>query len=155
MKKQYPVKLSDDERSELSDITRKGKAGARKINRARVLLMADAGKKDREIIEALDLSPSTVARTRQRFAEEGMERAMNDKARSGRPPRLDGKQAAFLVALTCSESPEDRETWTMQLLADKLVEVGIVESISDESVRRTLKKMNSSPGSKPAGASQA
>lgn len=155
MKKQYPVRLTDKQRNELTDVTRKGKAGARKINRARILLMADAGKKDRDIIEGLGMSASTVARTRQRFAEEGIERAMTDKPRSGRPPRLDGKQAAFLVALTCSDSPEDRETWTMQLLADRLVEVGIVESISDESVRRTLKKMNSSPGSKPAGAFQA
>lgn len=154
MKKQYPVKLTDDERNELTDITRKGKAGARKINRARILLMADAGKKDREIIEGLDVSASTVARTRQRCAEAGLERAMNDQSRSGRPPVLDGKQAAFLVALTCSESPDDRESWTMQLLADKLVEIGIVDAISDESVRRTLKKMSLSPGSKPAGASQ-
>lgn len=155
MKKQFLVKLTDEERNELRDITRKGKAGARKINRARIVLLADAGKKDREIIEGLGVSASTVARTRQRFAEEGLERAMTDKPRSGRPPALDGKQAAFLVALTCSESPEDRETWTMQLLADKLIEVGIVESISDESVRRTLKKMSLSLGSKPAGASPA
>jgi transposase len=152
--KQYRVKLTDEERKYLSDLTNKGKAGARQIKRAHILLMADAGKLDREIIATLGAGESTVGRTRQRFAEGGIERAMNDHPRSGRPRLLDGKQEAFLVALTCSDSPEGQETWTMQLLADKLVELKVVERISDETVRQTLKKTSLSPGRKNAGASR-
>jgi transposase len=154
MRKQYHVKLTDEERTYLSDLTNKGKAGARRIKRARILLMADAGKLDREIIAAVGVGESTVGRTRQRFAEGGMDRALNDNPRPGRRRLLDGKQEAFLVALTCSDSPEGRETWTMQLLADKLVELKVVERISDETVRQTLKKTSLSPGRRNAGASR-
>jgi transposase len=154
MKKLYHVKLTDAERSDLTDITRKGKASARKINRARVLLLADAGKRDREIMEAVGVTDSFVERTRQRFSEGGIERALNDKPRPGRPSKLDGKQEAMLVALTCSDSPEGYETWTMRLLADKLVELQIVDAISHETVRQTLKKTSLSPGRRSAGASR-
>ena len=154
MKKLYHVKLTDEERSQLTDLTHKGKAGARKINRARVLLLADAGKRDPEIMDAVGVGDSFVERTRQRFAAGGVERALNDKPRPGRPPTLDGKQEAFLVALTCSDSPEGYETWTMRLLADKLVELGVVEDISHETVRQTLKKTSLSPGNRSTGASR-
>lgn len=154
MKKQYPVKLTNEERSGLIELTSKGKAGARKINRARILLMVDAGKREREIVEMLGIGESTVERTRKRFVEGGVEAALNDKPRSGRPRLLDGKQEAFLVALTCSDSPDGRESWTMQLLADKLVELKLVDSISDETVRQALKKTSLSLGRKPAGVSQ-
>jgi transposase len=154
MRKIYHVKLTEEERRYLSDLTNKGKAGARRIKRARILLMADAGKQDHEIIAAVGAGESTVGRTRQRFAEGGVERALNDHPRSGRPRLLDGKQEAFLVALTCSDSPEGQETWTMQLLADKLVELKVVERISDETVRQTLKKTSLSPGNKSVGASR-
>jgi transposase len=154
MRNQYPVKLTIEERNRLSDLTIKGRAGARKINRARILLMVDAGKREREIVEALGIGESTVERTRRRFVEGGVEAALNDKPRSGRPRLLDGKQEAFLVALTCSDGPDGRESWTMQLLADKLVELKLVKSISDETVRQTLKKTSLSPGNKSAGASQ-
>src|SRR5687768_4094607 len=146
MKKHYPVKLTVEERNKLTDLTTKGKAGARQINRARILLMVDAGKREREIVEALGIGESTIERTRKRFAEAGLEAALKDKPRPGRPRLLDGKQEAFLVALTCSDGPEGRESWTMQLLADKLVELKLVESISDETVRQTLKKTSLSPG---------
>ena len=153
MRKQYHVKLTDEERKYLTDLTDKGKAGARRIKRARILLMADAEKLDREIIAAVGVGESTVGRTRQRFTEGGLDRALNDNPRPGRRRLLDGKQEAFLVALTCSDGPEGQETWTMQLLADKLVELKVVERISDETVRQTLKKTSLSPGKKNAGAS--
>jgi transposase len=154
MRKQYHVKLTEEERQYLTDLTNKGKAGARQIKRARILLMADAGKPDREIITAVEVGESTVERTRRRFSEDGMERALKDRPRPGRPRLLDGKQEAFLVALTCSDAPEGQETWTMQLLADRLVELRVVECISDETVRQTLKKTSLSPGSKSPGASR-
>ena len=154
MRKQYHVKLTDEERKRLTDLTNKGKAGARRIKRARILLMADAGKLGREIVAAVGVGESTVERTRQRFSEGGIDRALNDNPRSGRRRLLDGKQEAFLVALTCSDSPEGQETWTMQLLADKLVELKLVERISDETVRQTLKKTSLSPGSRSVGASR-
>ncbi|RKY62069.1 MAG: hypothetical protein DRP95_02040 [Candidatus Latescibacterota bacterium] len=90
---------------------------------------------------------------RKRFAEEGLEAALNERPHPGAKPKLDGKQEAFLVALACSDPPEGREHWTMQLLADRLVELGVVESISDETVRRVLKKTTSSPGRKDSGVS--
>jgi transposase len=154
MKKLYHVKLTDEERKQLRDITSKGKTGARKINRARVLLLADTGKRDQEIRDRVGVKASFVERTRQRFAEGGVERALNDRARPGRPRLLDAKQEAFLVALTCSDSPAGHETWTMRLLADKMVELKIVEDISYETIRQTLKKTSLSPGSKNAGASR-
>jgi transposase len=154
MKKLYHVKLTEEERRHLSDITSKGKAGARRINRARVLLLADAGKRDPEIREIVGVKASFVERTRQRFAEGGVERGLNDRPRSGRPPKLNGKQEAFLVALTCSDSPAGHETWTMRLLADKLVELQVIEDISHETVRQVLKKTSLNPGSKNAGAFQ-
>lgn len=154
MKKLYQVKLSAKERAELIDLTSKGKTNARKLNRARVLLLADEGKRDKEIREAVGVKASFVERTRQRFTEGGMERALNDLPRPGRKPKLDGKQEAFLVALNCSDAPDGQETWTLRLLADRMVEMQVVEEISHETIRRVLKKTLSSHGNKPAGASQ-
>lgn len=143
-KQHFPIVLSQMEREELERIVKGGKNKVRVVHRAQALLWSDAGKSDLEIAELLSMNPISVAKTRQRWVEE---HGLDDQPRSGRPPILDGKQEAFLVALTCSESPEGRETWSMQLLADRLVELQIVEqAISDETVRRTLKKMNSSPG---------
>jgi len=107
MKKQYPVRLTNEERKYLTDLTNKGTTRARKIKRARILLMADAGKPEREIIAAVGIGESTVGRARQRFTEGGMDRALNDNPRSGRRRLLDGKQEAFLVALTCSDGPDN------------------------------------------------
>ena len=154
MKKLYHVKLSAEERVYLTDLTSKGKTSARKLNRARVLLLADEGKRDQEIREAVGVKASFVERTRQRFAEGGVERALNDLPRPGRKPKLDGKQEAFLVALNCSDAPEGQETWTLRLLADRMVEMQVVEEISYETIRRVLKKTTSSRGNKPAGASR-
>jgi transposase len=148
----YPVKLSDSERSELERIVQTGQQKARVRQRAQILLWSDAGKSDLEIAGLLQRTPLTIARTRERWA---IEHRLSDHPKRGRDKRLDGKQEALLVALACSDAPEGRESWTMQLLADKLVELQVIETpISDETVRRTLKKMRLNPGSKNNGASQ-
>lgn len=151
MRKQNVVQLSDSERKELESIVTKGKAGARLIRRAHTLLLSDEGKTDEEIAKVLHVNELTVARTRQMWAER---HSLRDKPRRARGRRLDGKQEAMLVALACSESPEGRREWTMQLLADKLLELKLVEvPISDETVRRTLKKTILSLGSSKNGVS--
>lgn len=133
-----PVKLSDAERAELEAIVRKGRHKARVIRRAQTVLWSDAGKPDSEIAQLHEVTPQTVASTRKRWVKE---KTLEDKPRSGRTKRLDGKQEAFLIALACSDAPEGFERWTMQLLADKLVELSVIdEPVSDETVRRTLKK---------------
>ena len=139
--KKYLVKLESDERTQLLDMTSKGTIGARKMKRAQILLKADEGWKDESIIQALNTSRSTVERTRKRFVEEGMDKALNEDPRPGQRVKLDGKAEAHLVALTCSDAPGGREHWPLRLLANKLVELGVVESVSHETIRQTLKKM--------------
>lgn len=146
MRKEYIVKLSDEERRQLLELTKKGKVSARKLNRAHILLAANDGTADAPIAAALHIGPATVGRIRKRFVEEGMEAALNERPRPGAIRRLNGKQEAFLVALACSQSPEGHEHWTMQLLADKLVELEVIDHISDETVRRVLKKGRLNPG---------
>ena len=140
MIKRYLVKLTRRERAELLALLNNGIVSARKLTRARILLAADEHTTDIEIATALHVHPATVERTRRRFGEGRVERALTEKARPGGRPKLDDKQEAFLVALACSKAPTGRGHWTMQLLADRLVELGLVPAISDETVRRTLKK---------------
>jgi transposase len=151
----YRVELTDEERVQLLLLTRQGKAPARAIQRAHILLRADEGAYDHVIAEALHVSRKTVGRVRQRFAEASIEHRLDtvlyDPPRPGAERKLDAKQEAFLIALACSEAPEGRKHWTMQLLADRLIELEIIDSISDETVRRTLKKTYSSPGRRPSG----
>jgi len=138
-KKEHIIELSEIDRLELEAIVRSGQNKARTIRRAQTLLWSDAGKTDGEIAEWHGITPLTVAKTRQRWVGH---RSLEDKPRPGREKKLDGKQEAFVVALACSDAPDDRESWTMQMLADKLLELQVVdEPISDETVRRTLKKM--------------
>ena len=149
--KQYRVYLNGKKRSTLKRLVSTGTDKARKINRARILLLADESprgpsKKDREIMDNLGVSARTVAATRQRFVEEGLEGALNEKPRPGRPPKLSGRDEAMLTAIACSEPPEGRARWSVRLLADKLVELDIVDSISREAVREYLKKGISSHG---------
>jgi transposase len=140
----YPIQLSDRDQRELETIVRSGQRQARLLRRAQILLWSDAGKRDSEIAQFLEVTPYTVAQTRERW---GTERRLEDRPRCGRQPKTDGKQDAFLVALACSDAPDGQEPWTMQLLADRLVELGVVETpISDETVRRRLKKLTSNPG---------
>ncbi len=150
--KRYKVTLTTEEREELTQLVKKGKSNARKLTRARILLLADenqehGGWTDARIAEALGVSSRTVERIRQTCVETGIEVALNHK----RPKRtrskvLDGEAEARLIQLACSTPPDGRESWTMQMLADKLIELEIVEAISDETVRTTLKKMNSNRG---------
>ncbi len=156
MYKKYVVRLSDQERSQLQTLLRSGRAHARKLLYARILLKADADGPDRwtdeRIADAFEVSTATVARERQRFLEDGLEVALMPK-KPGRPRRrvLDGRAEAHLVALSCSDPPEGRERWSMRLLADRMVELGYADALSYETVRRTLKKTRSSPISSASG----
>ena len=145
--KKYIVTLTADERQALSDLIAAGKAAAQKLAHARILLKADAAPggpawTDERIAEAVEVSDATVERVRRRFVEHGLEAALVRKPqdRPSRPRKLDGRAEAHLIALACSKPPGGRDEWTMQLLADKLVELRVVDSISDETVRRTLQK---------------
>ena len=145
--KRFKVTLEAEERQHLQDLIAAGKAAARKLAHARILLKADAADggpawPDRRIADALEVSTDTVERVRRRFVELGLDAALDRKQRD-RPPReikLDGRAEARLIALACSPPPLGRAVWTMQLLADKLVELEVVDSISDETVRLALKK---------------
>ena len=138
--RKYVVRLAAEERESLLALTRRGKASARKIKRASVLLAADDGDTDGVIAAKLRLHTDTVSDIRRRCVEGGVEAALNDRPRPGKVRLLDGRQEAYLIALTCSTPPEGRTHWTMQLLADKLVELRVVDSICDETVRRALKR---------------
>ena len=149
--KRYVVTLTAEERQALGDLIAAGKAAAQKLAHARILLKADAADggpawPDHRIADALEVSTATIERVRQRFVEQGLEAALVRKCqvRPSRLPTLDGRAEARLIALACSRPPDGRAAWTMQLLADKLVELEVVESISDETVRTTLKKTRSS-----------
>jgi transposase len=139
--KKYIVKLEPGEREQLLDMTHKGEIGARKMKRALILLKADEGWKDEAIIQALNTNRSTVERTRKRFVEGGLDRALNEDPRPGQRVKLDSRAEAHLIALACSEAPGGRDHWPLRLLADKLVELGVVESISPETIRQAMKKM--------------
>jgi transposase len=139
-KKRYIVELTREERTELLGCLNRGSAPARRLTRARALLLAEEGHTDEEIAEALHISRPTVERLRKRFVDEGLERALKDRHRKGAPRKLSGRDEALLVATACSNAPEGQTRWTMQLLADRLVEIKVVESISDETVRRCFKK---------------
>ena len=152
-KKEYVVKLSEAQRKELKDLIDKGEAKAREIKHANVLLLSDQGKKDKDIEEFLNVSHQTIYTIRKRFCQGNLNSAIVDKPRPGGKSKLDDKAEAFLISLTCSNPEGEREVWTMQLLADKLIELKLVDSISDETVRRHLKKTSLNLGRKSNGAS--
>jgi transposase len=146
MKKKYPVILSEAQREQLKSLIAAGSAPARKLTHARILLKADQspegpGWVDEQVADAVEVSQPTVARVRKQYFEEGLEAALNR-----RPPnrhyqrKLDGEQEARILALACSEPPEGQARWSLRLLADRLVELEVVEDISYQTVRRTLKK---------------
>lgn len=136
----HRVRLTEEERTTLIGITRRGETNARRLTRARVLLLADRGTTDRAIADALNLHPRTCQRLRQRACQDGVLAALTDRPRPGAARLLNASQEAHLIALACSDAPDGRAEWTMQLLADRLIALSIVETISDETVRRTLKQ---------------
>ena len=154
MRKRYVVRLASEEQEYLHELASAGSERARKLAHARILLKASEGWTDRSIHEALDVSMPTVARVRRRFVEEGLQAALNR-----RPPdreykrKLDGSAEAHLIALACSPPPEGRSQWSLRLLSDRLValEQVEVETVSYETVRRVLKKTNSSRGGSSVG----
>lgn len=135
----YVVDLTKEERTYLLDFIRSGEQSARKFDRARILLLADENKTDGEIAEALHTGTATVQRTRQRFVEGNLEGALNERPHPGGTKKLDEKGEAILETLAHSKPPEGRKRWTLQLLADRLVQLKVVDSISYETVRREVK----------------
>jgi len=140
MRKIYIVDLTEAERATLLNLIKKGTLAARKLNRAHILLQAADGASDQAIADVLHIGRATVERTRKRFVEGNLERALTEAPRPGGRRKLDDKQEAFLIATACSPPPEGQARWTMQLLADQLVELRPGTSVSAETVRRTLKK---------------
>ena len=136
----YKVNLTDEEKRNLENLIQKGKIASRSHTRARILLKAAAGIQDQAIIEALNVSPSMVYKTRQRCVEEGPEAALKDRPRPGKVPKLTEKQAAHLIALACSDAPAGHDHWTLRLLAGKVVELSYADSCSYETIRQLLKK---------------
>jgi len=150
--KRYRVTLTAEEREELNGLVNKGPGQARRLRRARIILMADEGQenggwKDADIAEALGAQVRTVERIRQKCVQEGLAAALtHTRPKKSRRKVLDGAAEARLTQLACSSAPEGRESWSMQLLADKLIELEVVETVSRETVRTTLKKMNLNRG---------
>ena len=147
--KKYIVRLSGEERKSLNKLITSGKGPARMFTRARILLKADIGEEgpswpDEKIAEALDVTVQTIERIRKQLIEEGLESVLNRREYTQKVSRkkLDGDAEAHLIALACSETPEGYARWSLRLLADKMVELGYIESISHEAVRRVLKKTN-------------
>lgn len=160
MAKRYVVTLSLEERRELETITASGKSSRNKVVKAFILLKADEGEygegwTDKRIAEAYNVSISNVEQTRERLVEGGLEAALNRKPTSRVYRRkIEGEEEAHLIALVCGNPPEGRSHWTMQLLADTMVEMNLVESVSDETVRQTLKKNELKPWQKKSGVSR-
>jgi len=143
MRVRNQVKLKPKERKLLKQLISKGVEKARKITRCRILLLADEGRTDTQIIEALKISRNTIRQVRTRYIKEGLEAAINEQSRPGAPKKFSGRQKAKITAIACSEPPEGRNRWTLRLLADKIVELKIADSISYKTVERVLKKTNS------------
>lgn len=151
--KKYIVDLTESEWEQLQQVISRGKPAARTLTRARILLKADQGCTDEQIVAALSTSVATVERVRQRFVEEGLDSALHERPRPGNPPKLSGKAEAHLIAVACSAAPSGRTRWSLRLLADKAVELQLCDSLSHETVRQVLKKTNSSRGNSSSGAS--
>ena len=144
----YRVTLTVDERSQLEALTQKGKVAARRVKRAQILLAADQGSTDEAIATNVVVGTSTVYRTKQRFVEEGLERALNELPRSGAPRKLDIEDEAMLCAVACSAPPPGRARWTLELLADEMVRLTMHETVSSETIRRRLGEMDLKPWQK-------
>lgn len=139
-----PVSLTDDELRSLTTITKRGTAAARVQTRARILLLLHRGSTPDAVASALQVGVATVFNVKRRYLGEGLDSALHDKPRSGKPPSIDGAARAKITALACSEAPEGHARWTLRLLADRAVELGLVEAISHNTVKEVLKKTASS-----------
>ncbi len=153
MPKRHLVQLTDDQRSEL-DRWEAGPLTRRQRNRALILLRADCGETDEEIVEGVGVSPGTVSDVRRRFAEGGLDAAPHEKPRPGAVPVLDGKAEAIVIATACGPVPEGRATWTARMLANRLVELKVVRSVSEDTILRVLQKASPSRGRRSRGASR-
>ncbi len=144
--KSHCIELNEQQRQYLQKIVESGKDKARKITRCRILLLADEakGKTDEEISDALSICLATIYNIRRKYHHEGLEGAINERARSGQPVKFKGKDKAKITAIACSKPPEGHAKWSLRLLADRVIELDIVEDISYGSVRNILKKTNSS-----------
>jgi putative transposase len=158
MKTRTTLHLTDYQRTHLDSLIRSGSAKARTQTRARILLLTDRSqgghRSDQEVADALMVSKATIRRIRQRFVKEGMESALDEKPRPGHAPKITGDIEAQIIALACSDAPEGHANWTLRLLADKVVELGCVDSLSHTAVADRLKKTRSSPGKSSRGALQ-
>ncbi len=149
--RKYHVTLTDEEYDKLISLTRKGTASAQKIRHAEILLKLDDNHNEKpwtvkEIVDAYHTNCTTVCAVAQRFVEEGLESALNRKQQRNRHHKITGEVEAHMIAIACSDAPEGRDRWTLQLIADKMVELKVVDSISATAVGTTLKKMNSNRG---------
>jgi putative transposase len=142
----FVVNLTEQDRSYLNQFIRRGKASARSLTRARILIMADEGKSNQAIAEVLKTTEPTIIQIKKRYCQDGLGSAINEKARSGAPVKIDGTIEAQVTLLACSDPPEGRSSWTLRLIADKLVEMEVVDSISAMSIQRILKKVKPSHG---------
>jgi transposase len=153
MRKTAFVRLTEEQRADLTRRLQREALTQRQRRRFQILLLADRGQSDAQIAQATGASDSTVERLRQRFAREGFAATCTEKPRSGAPAKLDGKQEALIVALACSDAPDGHAQWSAGLLANRAVELEIVETVSESTVRRLLKKTRSSRGRSSRGAS--
>lgn len=159
MNQKYIVTLTAEERASLEELIAKGKTQGYRIRHAQILLKLDEIPENRKwtytvIQEAYGAAPYTISQIAKRFVTEGLEAALGRKEQQNRHRKVDGTVEAYIIAIACSEAPEGRDHWTLQMIADELVRLGVVDSISDTAVMNTLKKTNLNPGRKKNGASR-
>jgi transposase len=147
------LKLTDEERAEVEGFIRRGRANARNVTRAHILLKSAEGWSIKQLAETFGVCEATVSNVRQRYRENGVAGVLKDKVQAKRRQALSGAEEALVVALTCSPVPEGHDHWTLRMLRDKLIELEVVEHISASTLHGLLKKMNSSPGSGNSGVS--
>jgi transposase len=154
MRKTAVVHLNDEQRADLTQRLERNPLTGRQRRRHQILLLADQGRTDERIVQATGAGLSTVQRLRKRWVRDGLQAALAEKPRCGAPAKLDGKQQALIIALACSDAPQGHAQWSARLLANRAVEMEIVEAVSESTVRRLLKKMHSSRGRSSPGASR-
>ena len=153
VREKFVVQLTREERSQLERLVRAGKGSARVINRARILLKTNEGWPAPRVAQALDVAQGTAFNVKRRFAEGGLDGVLEDRPQARRYRKMDERAEAHLIALACSPAPAGHDHWELRMLADRMVELGVVESLSHETVRLHLKKTPSCPGRRKSGAS--